>query len=87
MFHTFVIFNEKPNHDELLRDVETETVFPGLLPAENFYGSMATWEETLSEQHRRTSALPEIGFHAVFGEVDPKWYMEWYMQLRRKLQV
>ena len=54
--------------------IEIETVFPGLLPAEDFYDSMATWEEALSPQYHRISDLSEIGFHAVFGEVNPKWF-------------
>ena len=64
-----------------------ETIYPGLLPAEEYYDSMVTWKEALSKHHHETAAFPEIGFQAVFGEVDPKWYMEWYIQLRRKVQV
>ena len=64
------------------REIKPEMVYPGLLPAENYYDSMVTWKEVLSKHHRDTSGFPEIRFQAVFGKVDPKWYMEWYMQLR-----
>ena len=58
-----------------------DNVFPALIPAEEQYDRMVTWEEVLSGQYIPD---PEIGFHTVFGEVDPTWYMEWYKQLRRK---
>ena len=69
------------------KGLEITSIFSGLLPAENYYGSMETWQETLSPQYSRTSAHLEIGFYTVFGEVNPKWNMEWHMQLRRKHQV
>ena len=59
-------------------------IFPSLIPAEDHYDKMVTWEEVLSGQGIPD---PEIGFHTVFGEVDPTWYMEWYKQPRRKHQV
>ena len=60
---------------------------PGIFPSGGFYETMETWEEALSPGYFRTSDHPEVGFHAVFGQVNPKWYMGYYMQLRRKIQV
>ena len=62
-------------------------VFPGIFPTDGFYDTMETWEEALSPKYCRTSNHPEVGFHTVFGEVSPEWYIEFCMQLRRKLQV
>ena len=74
-----LIYDTGDNPRELI-----DNVFPALIPAEEQYDRMVTWEEVLSRDGVQD---PEIGFHTVFGEVNPTWYMEWYKQLRRKHQV
>ena len=48
--------------------LEVDNIFPSLIPAEDHYDKMVTWEEILPGQYIPN---PEIGFHTVFGEVDP----------------
>ena len=45
---------------------------PGVLPSDGFYDAMTTWEEALSPECHRTNDHLEVGFHAVFGEANPR---------------
>ena len=91
MFHEtgLIAFYRGKNDCSLPRPGHSRShgVFPGIFPTDGFYDTMETWEEALSPEYRRTSDHPEVGFHEVFGEVNSMWYIEFYMQLRRKLQV
>ena len=58
-------------HECYLTSPNYKNGLPCVISSEEFYETMETWEKLLSYKQRRTDGRPEVGFHVLFGDVNP----------------